>query len=115
MKKDDARKLSYLKGELQRIKTQSFSKKYLEKRTIAINDAEKNRTNGKMTSYLMNSRTPYTDNLGQAYVHYDHNQKTVIEEQIEELRSNNATTIMREIGISQPQNNSDGSSEQGTQ
>jgi hypothetical protein len=94
---DQKARISKLLKERKMIKSQSYSRTYLDERHKDIRAAEAERNaDGLGPAYLAGVKSPWTSDRGHAPIHYDAHRISLIERQIENIKSSNATMCQLE-------------------
>ena len=94
---DQKARISKLLKEMKRIKSKDYSRAYLDERDSDIRAAEAERNeDGLGPEYLAGVKSPWTSDRGHAPIHYDAHRISLIERQIENIKSSNATMCQLE-------------------
>jgi hypothetical protein len=94
---DDKIKISRLLTDMRRIKSKTYSPGYLNERDRDIRAAEADRYAGGLgPAYLAGVKSPWTSDRGHAPVHYDDYRISLIERQIENVKTSNAVMCQLE-------------------
>ena len=82
---------------MKRIKSKTYSPGYLNERDRDIRAAEAERNaNGFGPAYLEGVKSPWTSEGGHAPIHYDAHRISLIQRQIENIKTSNATMCQLE-------------------
>jgi hypothetical protein len=94
---DQKARISKLLTERKMIKSQSYSRTYLDERHKDIRAAEAERNaDGLGPAYLAGVKSPWTSDRGHAPIHYDAHRISLIKRQIENIKSSNAAMCQLE-------------------
>ena len=94
---DQKARISKLLKEMKRIKSKDYSRAYLDERDSDIRAAEAERNeDGLGPEYLAGVKSPWASDRGHAPLHYDAHRISLIERQIENIKSSNATMCQLE-------------------
>jgi hypothetical protein len=94
---DQKARISKLLKEMKMIKSKSYSRAYQDEKHTDIRAAEAERNaNGFGPAYLEGVKSPWTSEGGHAPIHYDAHRISLIERQIENIKSSNSTMCQLE-------------------